>query len=395
MGLEVLARASRRARDGVFLATFGILTLGQAPSASISERAPPTVAPVIVSGDPLPYRSMTLEQADSLLAAHTIDVRKTTRSTPPRRTTELIIYHGTEHGPQGSCEGDDRTLRGQVYSRGRWRAGHQPKAHLLVCRDGTVKKIQSEHLWVNGAGVSMWNGRTDLSDVAFQVEFETITYRDDLTPIQKELGCAISKVYRERFDLSDSAFVAHAQVAYDEYGGEKVRERKRDGFFDFKEMCVHDRIVADLDAEAGRLKGSPFQARYYELEAKDSLSATERINLVYDFPKMHFGDSIAGFVLDSAVTPFVISAWNYDGVSAKYLLPDGHWVNGKQLQNCWNSPRIRRSECHGAYWGDIPEGTLMFPYVTRSDAPELKSTVNSFIAAARQPGSGYLSAVSR
>ena len=173
-----------------------------------------------------------------------------------RKETRFIIVHSTESWLPSAL----RTLsRGRV-RRGRYvtYGGH---AHYLVARDGTIYRILDPKYWANHAGVSMWNGLTNLSDYSVGVELEGFHNVPFEEAQYSALRLLLSQL-KQRYHVADRDVLEHYRVAYsmpNRFHATNARGRKSDpGMenFDRLKAGLSNEYAQDPDVTAGRMRGS-------------------------------------------------------------------------------------------------------------------------------------------
>ena len=86
-------------------------------------------------------------------------------------------------------------------------------AHLLICRDGTVRQYVAFDRRAWHAGLSSWNGRTSCNDYAIGIELQgtdTKVYEDTQYSVLADVVRALLKHYPQ---LSCSHIVGHQEIA--------------------------------------------------------------------------------------------------------------------------------------------------------------------------------------
>jgi N-acetylmuramoyl-L-alanine amidase len=245
-----------------------------------------------------------------------------------RRETRFIIVHSTE----ASLASALRTLsRGRV-RRGRYvtPGGH---AHYLVARSGTIYRILDPRYRADHAGISMWNGRENLSDLSIGVELEG-HYDEPFTAKQYASLRWLLGVLRRRYRIASRDVLEHYRVAYthpNRFYARPWRGRKRDpglGNFDRRRAGLDDEYRLDPDVAAGRLGGErtplgPSVAR----AAAPSRTRKAR-----------------AFVLTAGRTPWTIAGPRYAAATTLYVFPDGTSRRGDEIQR----------------WDRLPEGCEVY-----------------------------------
>jgi N-acetylmuramoyl-L-alanine amidase len=307
----------------------------------------------------------------------------------PRRETRYIVVHSTE-APLASAL---RTL-----SRGRVRRGRPvtPGGHAnyLVARNGTIYRILDPRYRADHAGLSMWKGRENLSDVSIGVELEG--YHDEPFTSRQYVSLRwLLGVLRRRFHVAARDVLEHYRVAYtrpNRFYSRPWRGRKRDpglGNFDRRRAGLDDEYRVDPDVAAGRLGGERLASPPATLRAAASGSrpaarrvrggtlgagrtawsvagpryrsattlyvlpdgTSQRGDEVLHWDRLPAGTEVyvdlrepADGVLSRARTAWRIAGGDYDAATTLYLFPDGSARRGDEVLN----------------WSDVPEGTRVF-----------------------------------
>jgi len=247
-----------------------------------------------------------------------------------RHATRFIIVHSTECRLASAL----RTLsRGKV-RRGRYvtPGGH---ANYLVARNGTIYRMLDPRYRADHAGVSMWNGIEDLSDVSLGVELEG--YHDEpFTSAQYRSLRWLLRVLRRRFHIASSDVLEHYRVAYtrpNRFYSRPWRGRKRDpglGNFDRRRAGLDSEHVVDPDVAAGRLGGSRTLASPPRtILASHTASPVRRAR--------------AGVITPTA-TAWSIAGRAYAAATTLYLFPDGTARTGDAIRD----------------WADLPSNTEVY-----------------------------------
>jgi len=247
-----------------------------------------------------------------------------------RRETRFIIVHSTECRLKSAL----RTLsRGKV-RRGRYvtPGGH---ANYLVARNGTIYRMLDPRYRADHAGLSMWDGVRNLSDVSLGVELEG--YHDEpFADAQYRSLRWLLRVLQRRFHVASRDVLEHYRVAYtppNRFYSRPWRGRKRDpghGNFDRRRAGLDAEHLVDPDVAAGRLGGgrtlaSPPRAI---LASRTTASA----------PRIRAG------VITREASAWSIAGRAYAAATTLYLFPDGAARTGDAIRD----------------WGDLPPDTEVY-----------------------------------
>ena len=125
-----------------------------------------------------------------------------------RKKTKYIIVHTSELGLK-------MTLR--VVSRGkRLRNGRRTyggHAHYVIARNGRTYRVLNRRYVADHAGLSMWNGETDISKTSIGIELVGYHYAPITESQYRSVGILI-EILQRVYGLDDRAVLTHSQVAY-------------------------------------------------------------------------------------------------------------------------------------------------------------------------------------
>lgn len=228
-----------------------------------------------------------------------------------RKHTRHIIVHTSELGL-------DTTLR--VVSKGkRFRNGRSTKGghtHYVIARDGRTYRIMDKRWIADHAGISMWDGRSDLSQMSIGIELVGYHYAPITDKQYRSIGLLID-ILQGVYNLDDRAVLTHSQIAY----GRPNRWHKRD--HRGRKRCAKnfDRAKAGLgptwhydpDVRAGRLVAdaqlaSVFYGRRIVAAAVEESNVISKLN-----------------------TAWLIAGEDFDSSSTVYQFPDGRVYTGDQV----------------------------------------------------------------
>jgi len=228
-----------------------------------------------------------------------------------RDLTEYIIVHTSETDLEtalkllaiGKQDGDKWISSG----------GH---AHYVIARDGQTYRILEEDHIANHAGLSMWNGETNISRVS--VGIEIVGYHDGkITESQYRTIRILIRKLKKTYDLKDRAVLTHSQVAYarpNRWVASNHRGRKNCARnFDRTRADLGPTWLYDPDVRAGRLLPDVELAYIYYGEK----SAAEQ--------------SPASNVIDRNRSAWTIAGDKYDSPDTIYHLPDGWFISGNRV----------------------------------------------------------------
>jgi N-acetylmuramoyl-L-alanine amidase len=251
-----------------------------------------------------------------------------------RKKTSYIIVHTSELGL-------NETLR--VVSSGkhlhnglRTDGGH---THYVIARNGRTYRILDKEYEADHAGISMWDGETDISKVSIGIELVGYHY----TPITEEqyrsVGILID-ILQAVYGLDDRAVLTHSQVAYgppNRWHRKNHRGRKR---------CAKNFI---------RVKAGIGPTWSYDPDVlARRLVADSQLSQIFYGGKEFYADE--GNVITVSNTAWSIAGEDFDSETTVYKLPNGQIYTGDQI-----SDKIG--------WNRIPPKTIVL--LNQEDMPDL------------------------
>ena len=190
--------------------------------------------------------------------------------------------------------------------------------HYVIARNGATYRVVDKAYVADHAGISMWEGQTDISKVSIGIELVGYHY-DTITQYQYRSVGLLIDVLQGVYGLDDRSVLTHSQVAYgrpNRWFKKNHRGRKR---------CAKNFIRAkaelgptwnyDPDVRAGRLIADPQLAEVFYGRAQ------------------YYAE---GSVNDANVISKTNSAWSiagedYDSSTTVYKFPDGRLLAGDQI----------------------------------------------------------------
>jgi hypothetical protein len=242
---------------------------------------------------------------------------------PVREHTEFVVLHTTEGSDQPSLR---RIRRGGL-------------AHYVVLRDGRVHRIISRRRVARHAGLSMWDGTTNID--RHSIGIEVVGYHN--RPITGQQEAALTELIRQLqslYGIPDENVLTHSMVAYgkrNRWHRHAHRGRKRCGML-FAQSDLRARLglearpAFDPDVRAGRLVAAdPYLATVlYATEETRVAAAEER-----------FAGPDAD-VITKDRTAWFIARDQYADASTVYVFPDGRRKRGDEIRNWSRIPRGTR-----------------------------------------------------
>jgi len=234
-----------------------------------------------------------------------------------RQKTQYIIVHTSELGL-------DATLR--VLSRGKqFQSGYKTPgghAHYVIARNGRTYRILDKRYRADHAGRSMWNGRTDISDVSLGIELAGYHTAPITTSQYRSLEMLL-QILEKAYGLNDQAVLTHSQVAYgnpNPWFKKNHRGRKRCAKnFNRAKAGLGSGWKYDPDVRAGRLMADPTLAGVFYVpryKGPVPLTATRE-----------YGSNI----ISATNSAWSIAGGDYDENTTAYLLPDGQTLPGDRI----------------------------------------------------------------
>ena len=235
-----------------------------------------------------------------------------------RKNTKYIVVHTSELGLK-------TTLR--VVSQGkRFRSGRRTNGghtHYVIARNGSTYRILDKKYVADHAGLSMWNGEEDLSNISIGIELVGYHYAPISEEQYKSVGILID-ILQGAYNLDDRAVLTHSQVAYgkpNRWFRKNHRGRKR---------CAKNFVRAkaelgptwtyDPDVNAGRLMADAQLADVFYSQAKFDSQADE------------------ANIISNSNTAWVIAGEDFDSATTVYKFPNGRLYTGDQIEKKigWN-----------------------------------------------------------
>jgi hypothetical protein len=235
-----------------------------------------------------------------------------------RKNTKYIVVHTSELGLE-------TTLR--VVSKGkRFRSGRRTNGghtHYVIARNGRTYRILDKKYAADHAGLSMWNGDKDLSNISIGIELVGYHYAPISEKQYQSVGMLID-ILQGEYNLDDRAVLTHSQVAYgkpNRWFRKNHRGRKR---------CAKNFVRAkaelgptwsyDPDVKAGRLMADAQLADVFYSQAKFDSRADE------------------ANIISKRNTAWVIAGEDFDSTTTVYKFPNGRLYTGDQIEKKvgWN-----------------------------------------------------------
>ena len=235
-----------------------------------------------------------------------------------RTKTSYIIVHTSELGLNPTLKVISKGKR--VSASRRTHGGH---THYVIARDGRTYRILDRKYKADHAGLSMWNGQSDISKISIGIELVGYHYSPITNHQYRSIGFLID-ILQDVYNLSDRAILTHSQVAYgfpNRWFKKNHRGRKR---------CAKNFIRAkaglgptwayDPDVQARRLTADPQLAAVFYSRRKLQAAADE------------------ANIISKSNTAWSIAGEDYDRRATVYKFPNGRIYTGDRIADKigWN-----------------------------------------------------------
>ncbi|HIJ56123.1 MAG TPA: N-acetylmuramoyl-L-alanine amidase [Deltaproteobacteria bacterium] len=270
----------------------------------------------------------------------------------PREQTKYIIVHTSEAGLGSTL---NVVSEGKIFQRqGRTYGGH---AHYVIARNGLTYRTLDKHYRADHAGLSMWNGETDISDVSIGIELVGYHYTPITEKQYRSVGILID-ILKDVYHLDDQAVLTHSQIAYgkpNRWVKRTHRGRKKCAKnFERHEARLGPTWSYDPDVRAGRL------------------TADRKLNAIYYRRRVDVASRIDSNMITAANTAWSIAGEDFDSSTTLYRLPGGRVIAGDEIGS-----RIG--------WDQIPANTVVLlnqeknPNIGSNEGP-IKTIANGLTA---------------
>ncbi len=239
----------------------------------------------------------------------------------PRNQTKYIIVHTSESGLQSTLQ---TISKGKRTHRGnRTFGGH---AHYVIARNGVTYRSLNINYVADHAGLSMWDGQTDISRISIGIELVGYHY-EPLTDQQYRSLKLLIKILQNIYGLNDRAVLTHSQIAYgkpNQWFPANHRGRKRCAKNFFRTRAgLGPTWPFDPDVRAGRLT-----------EDKELAS------LFYGSPSVMVASKATTNVISKANTAWSIAGEDFNSPQTIYQLPGGLKIPGNKIESTVGWSRI-------------------------------------------------------
>jgi hypothetical protein len=259
-----------------------------------------------------------------------------------RARTRYIIVHTSELGLKATLRVISKGKR--LPSGRKTRGGH---THYVIARDGRTYRMLNSRYIADHAGLSMWNGETNISKVSIGIELVGHHYSPITVHQYRSIGLLI-KTLQGMYNLNDRDVLTHSQVAYgypNRWFKKNHRGRKRCAKnFIRSKAGLGPTWAYDPDVRARRLTADPQLSDVF-YGRRELLAKADEAN-----------------VISKSNTAWSIAGEDYDIETTVYKFPNGRVYRGNQI-----SDKIG--------WNRIPPKTIVLlnqetgPELTKSKTP--------------------------
>ncbi len=231
-----------------------------------------------------------------------------------RKRTRYIIIHTSELGKSATLK---------VVSRGKYvKSGYKTPgghAHYVIARNGKTYRILDKKYRADHAGLSMWQGQENISDISIGIEL--VGYHDaPLTDRQYQSVAMLLKILKKVYSLSDKDVLTHSQIAYgnpNPWFHKNHRGRKRCAKnFDRKKAGLRSKWTYDPDVRSGKLLPDPYLSSCFYIPDKKTPVRNQPSNII-----------------TSQNSAWSIAGEKYNQASTIYILPDGKKIKGNHISS--------------------------------------------------------------
>ncbi|MGD8943804.1 MAG: peptidoglycan recognition family protein [Desulfobacterales bacterium] len=233
-----------------------------------------------------------------------------------RQITKYIIVHTSELGRRATLR---VVSRGKHLPNGRRTAGGH--THYVIARNGRTYRILDKAYVADHAGISMWDGQTDISKVSIGIELVGYHYAPITEDQYRAVGLLID-ILQDVYELDDKAVLTHSQVAYgppNRWHRRNHRGRKR---------CAKNFIRA----KAGL---GPTWSHDPDVRAR-RLVADYKLSEIFYGGRQFYAQE--GNMITGSNTAWSIAGEDFDSQTTVYKLPNGQIYTGDQIADTigWN-----------------------------------------------------------
>lgn len=235
-----------------------------------------------------------------------------------RKKTKYIIVHTSELGLRMTLRVVSRGKR--LRNGGKTYGGH---THYVIARNGRTYRVLDKKYVADHAGLSMWNGETDISNISIGIELVGYHYAPLTNSQYRSVGILID-ILRKVYGLDDRAVLTHSQIAYgrpNRWFKRNQRGRKRCARnFVRQKAGLGPTWPYDPDVRSGRL-----------------LADLQLSKIYYGRREYHAKTDDANIITKNN-TAWSIAGEDYDSQTTVYKIPGGRIYTGDQIASRlgWN-----------------------------------------------------------
>ena len=230
-----------------------------------------------------------------------------------RENTKYIIVHTSELNLKMTLKVVSRGKR--LSNRRRTYGGH---THYVIARDGRTFRILDKKYEADHAGLSMWNGETDISKISIGIELVGNHYRPITRHQYRSIGLLIG-ILQGVYNLSDREVLTHSQVAYG-YPNRWFRKNHRG-----RKRCAKNFIRT----KAGL---GPTWAYDPDVRARRLMADPQLADVFYGRRKLQAKSDEAN-IISKSNTAWSIAGEDYDKRITVYKFPNGRTYTGDQISD--------------------------------------------------------------
>jgi len=235
-----------------------------------------------------------------------------------RKKTKYIIVHASELGLKMTQR---VVLKGKRFRNGRsTNGGH---THYVIARNGRTYRILDKKYEADHAGLSMWNGETDISKISIGIELVGHHHTSISESQYRSVGILID-ILQGVYGMNDRAVLTHSQVAYGKPNrwfrkNQRGRKRCAKNFIRAKAE-VGPTWTYDPDVRSGRLLPDP------------------QLSQVFYDRREYYAKIDAANIISRSNTAWSIAGEDYDSRTTVYKFPAGQIYTGDKISKNvgWN-----------------------------------------------------------
>ncbi len=253
-----------------------------------------------------------------------------------RKQTKYIIIHTSEAGKRSTL----RTLSKGKRIRKYWtKGGH---ANYMIDRMGKTYRILHHRFRADHAGLSMWNGRTNLSSYSIGIELVGFHY-GEISDKQYQSIRKLLRILKRIYRLKDKDILTHAQVSYgrpNRWFRRNHRGRKKCALnFSRIKAGLRDGWRYDPDVRHRRLMDDlKIKQAFYVANARNVRRKTMPVFSRKTMKQRKLTNVNLSNIIGKNNTAWSIAGEDYNDDRTLYVLPSGRKLRGNRIgkQIGWN-----------------------------------------------------------